>query len=123
MSAWWGPLPTTRARRPVFEPGAVPSSATFSTNDEGRLSITNQPRSSRLSAAWERPAPESPAMTRMSVTEPEGTHHPGRRGGHQASSRFDGPQVEQPGNGGRVHVLVGEGQESRRGGGLLHPLD
>ena len=73
MSAWCGPLPTTRASRSVFEPGALPSSATFSMSADGRLSTTNQPRSSRLSAACERPAPDSPAITRMSVTAAQGT--------------------------------------------------
>jgi hypothetical protein len=72
MSAWWAPLPTTSASRSIEEPRPEPSSVTFSMSDVGRLSTTNQPRSSRWSAACDRPAPESPVITRMSVmTQPD----------------------------------------------------
>ena len=48
--------------------GPLPSSTTLSSSSSGRLSTTNQPRSSRSSAACDRPAPDSPVITSTSVT-------------------------------------------------------
>src|SRR3954462_1510280 len=106
MSAWCGPLPTTRASRAVFEPGATPSSATFSNSADGRLSTTNQPRSSRLSAACERPAPAKPAITGMSGTAGQGPERRFTSGGLAAA------EEQQPRDGGGVGVLLGPGQEA-----------
>src|SRR6478672_9518227 len=58
----------TKATSSIVDPGACASSSTLDINDVGRLSITNQPRSSSTSATEERPAPDSPVMTTKSVT-------------------------------------------------------
>src|SRR5689334_6905398 len=52
----------------MLVPGAWASSDTFGIRLGGRLSITKNPRSSRMSAAWERPAPDSPVITTKSLT-------------------------------------------------------
>ena len=52
----------------MLDSGTMASSATFGISCVGRLSITNQPRSSSASAAVDRPAPDSPVMTTNSVT-------------------------------------------------------
>ena len=57
-----------RATWVTFDPGAVASSATLPMREVGRLSMTNQPRSSSTPAAVERPAPDIPVMTTKSVT-------------------------------------------------------
>jgi hypothetical protein len=49
------------------DPGADASSATLGMSWGGRLSMTNHPRSSRWSAARDRPAPDSPVMTMNSL--------------------------------------------------------
>ena len=65
----WGRAldPRARATRSMLDSGTMASSATFGMSGVGRLSITNQPRSSSASATVDRPAPESPAMTANSV--------------------------------------------------------
>ena len=63
----WAPAPTTRATRGVALLGDRTSSATLGMSSDGRLSITNQPRSSRASAACDRPAPDSPVMITNSL--------------------------------------------------------
>ena len=68
ISSWYRPVPTTSASRSMPVPGGPANSATFGISDGGRLSITNQPRSSRLLAAWLRPAPDIPAMTTKELT-------------------------------------------------------
>ncbi len=65
------PRPITRATRSVSEPGRPPSSATLVIRAGGRLSMTNQPRSSRVAAAVERPAPDMPVTTRNSLIAPQ----------------------------------------------------
>ena len=52
-----------QATRSMVEPGASASSDTLDMSAGGRLSMTNQPRSSKSFAAWDRPAPDRPAMT------------------------------------------------------------
>src|ERR1700728_829509 len=61
------PRPMTSATRSVSDPGTPTSSATLGTSDDGRLSMTNQPMSSKVAAAVERPAPDIPATTRNSL--------------------------------------------------------
>ena len=56
-----------RATSSMVEPGAVASSATLPISEVGRLSTTNQPRSSRTPAAVERPAPDMPVIRTKSV--------------------------------------------------------
>ncbi len=51
-----------------LRPGAETRSATLEIMAVGMLSITNQPRSSKLAAACERPAPDRPVMIRNSAT-------------------------------------------------------
>ena len=58
------PRPTTSATFSVSDPGTLTSSATLVIRAGGMLSITNQPRSSKVAAAVDRPAPESPVMIR-----------------------------------------------------------
>lgn len=67
-SSWPPPRPTTRATRSVSDPGPETRSATLEIMAVGMLSITNQPRSSKLAAACERPAPDRPVMIRNSAT-------------------------------------------------------
>ena len=52
------------------DPGPATSSATLVIRAVGMLSITNQPRSSRVAAACDRPAPDIPVMIRNSATLP-----------------------------------------------------
>ena len=52
----------------MSEPIAPGRSAGAGMSDGGRLSITNQPRSSRLLAAELRPAPDIPAITTKALT-------------------------------------------------------
>src|SRR5438552_3282293 len=107
-----GPVPTTRATRSVVEPGACTSSDTLPISAGGRLSMTNHPRSSNVLAAFERPAPDNPVMSRNSVI---------------ASSRLPSAlsyaEEQEAGNGGRADVLLGAGEEPRRWSGFLHALD
>ncbi len=63
--------PRASATRSMLDSGTMASSATFGMSGVGRLSITNQPRSSSASATVDRPAPESPAMTTNSVIRPQ----------------------------------------------------
>ena len=65
------------ARRPGRPPGPPgrwssrgrsTSSATLVIRAVGMLSITNQPRSSKVAPAWDRPAPDKPVMMRNSAT-------------------------------------------------------
>ncbi len=58
------PRPTTSATFSVSEPGTLTSSATLVIRAGGMLSMTNHPRSSKVAAAVDRPAPESPVMMR-----------------------------------------------------------
>ena len=52
----------------MLDPGELASSDTFGMSSGGRLSITNHPRSSRMSAACDRPAPDNPVITMNSFT-------------------------------------------------------
>src|SRR5690606_41811113 len=104
----------TRTTRSTREDGVAASSTTFGTSSGGRLSMTNQPRSSRLSAARLRPAPDRPVITTNSAIAPS------RRPGPAPL----GPQDEQAGGGGRGAGLgppaAGPGAGRRRpdaGGG------
>ena len=63
------PVPTTSASG-AAESWKRASSATFGTSSEGRLSMTNQPRSSNTSATPDRPAPDSPVISTTSATRP-----------------------------------------------------
>src|SRR5512138_637713 len=103
----------TRTTRSTREDGVAASSTTFGTSSGGRLSMTNQPRSSRLSAARLRPAPDRPVITTNSAIAP--SVRPG--------SALLGPQDEQAGDGGRVAVLGRHGEEPGRGRRLQHPGD
>ena len=110
------------------DPGAWASSATLGMSAGGRLSMTNQPRSSRLSAACERPAPDRPVITTNSLT---GASLPvtvaparacstaRRRSAPTGSAR----STSSRGHGGGVGVLGRPGQEARRRRRLVHPLD
>ena len=62
------PRPITSATRSISAPGRLIISAIFRIRAAGRLSMTNQPRSSRDAAAVERPAPDIPVTTRNSLT-------------------------------------------------------
>src|SRR5256885_6542141 len=107
--------PTTSATRSVSLPGAATSSITLLMRAVGMLSITNQPRSSKVSAAWLRPAPDSPVMMRNSAIDRPFSPIP--------VASFLGPQEEEAGDGGGVGILLGPGDEPRRGRGLLHAGD
>ncbi len=60
-------MPTTSATRGNDEAGERTSSTNFGMSSGGRLSMTNHPRSSRSSAACDRPAPDKPVMMTNSV--------------------------------------------------------
>ena len=60
----------TSATRSISAPGRLIISAMLVIRAAGRLSMTNQPRSSRDAAAVERPAPDIPVTTRNSLTGP-----------------------------------------------------
>ena len=62
------PGPTTKATRSISDPVPSTSSETLEIRAEGMLSITNQPRSSRVAPAVDRPAPDMPVTTRYSLT-------------------------------------------------------
>src|SRR5664280_1196144 len=64
------PRPTTKATRFISEPAPSTSSETLAMSAEGMLSITNQPRSSSVAAAVDRPAPDIPVTTRYSLMGP-----------------------------------------------------
>src|SRR5581483_10393287 len=66
--------PTTSATRSVSDPGRPTSSATLPMSAGGRLSMTNHPRSSNVSPAVDRPAPDSPAMMRNSPMSARHSH-------------------------------------------------
>ena len=104
-SAWRAPAPTTRATRGVSEPGARTSSTTFGMSSVGRLSMTNQPRSSRSSAACERPAPDKPG------DDHELAH---------AVACFSQWRKQEARDGGRRFVLCRTGQEPGWRGRLVH---
>ena len=137
-SAWRAPAPTTSATRGVSEPGARTSSTTFGMSSVGRLSMTNQPRSSRSSAAWERPAPDNPVMITNSLMAVGCfSQRRKRRRGMVAAASYSAARARKPGGGAgssmrlqrqpgvgeRVHVPgqrpVDEGDEHA----LLHLLD
>src|SRR5437588_7052747 len=107
------PLPTTRATRSVVEPGARTRSATLPMRAGGRLSMTNHPRSSKVLAAFERPAPDSPVISKNSVIS------------IALSSLLQGygPYEQEPRDRGRVLVLLGPLDEAGRRRRLLHALD
>ncbi len=67
-SSWYGPVPTTSTTLAMPDPGELASSDTLGISSGGRLSMTNQPRSSRMSAACDRPAPDNPVITMNSFT-------------------------------------------------------
>ena len=137
-SAWWAPAPTTRATRGVAEPGDRTSSTTLGMSSEGRLSMTNQPRSSSASAACERPAPDNPVMITNSLMRGPSSRSGGsrRRGmvaaacvlcrtGEEAWWRgglLHAPQ-HQPGVGQRVDVPGQRTVDERDEDALLHLLD
>src|SRR5436305_7954703 len=121
-----GPVPTTSATRSVVEPGARTSSATLPMRAGGRLSMTNQPRSSNVLAAFDRPAPDNPVMSRSSVIAGPRLRllvslTPPMTGAND--TRTDCPNEQQPRDGCGLLVLLGSGQEAGRRGGLFHALD
>ena len=73
ITSSWPVVPSTMTMRSYFPPAADGSSATSGTSAGGTLSILYQPRSSRLFATVLRPAPDSPAMTTISLTVLEAT--------------------------------------------------
>ena len=108
-----------RCRRPApparwWSPGACTSSATLAMSVGGRLSMTNQPRSSNVSDACERPAPESPVMMRNSLTPrlriPTAlppSRHAGTAGGESsAASWYSAARARKPGGGGGSSMRV-----------------
>src|SRR5437763_13760372 len=107
-----GPVPTTRATRSVVEPGARTSSATLPMSDGGRLSMTNQPRSSKVFAAFDLPAPERPVMSRNSVIAPP-----------RLPTDLPGEKEQEARDRCRLLVLLGAGEEAGRGCRLVHALD
>src|SRR5438270_5999354 len=108
-----GPVPTTSATRSVVEPGARTSSATLAMRAGGRLSMTNHPRSSKVLAALDRPAPDSPVISRNSVVI----------AGSRLPTGLPRLEEQQAGDRRRLRVLLGLGQETRCRRGLLHALD
>ena len=64
------PRPTTKATRSNSDPAPSTSSETFEIRAEGMLSMTNQPRSSSVAPAVDRPAPDMPVTTRYSLIDP-----------------------------------------------------
>ena len=60
-------VPTTSASFESFDPTEA-ISTTLSISSVGILSTTNQPKSSKSSAANERPAPDRPAINKISAT-------------------------------------------------------
>src|SRR5437868_4676311 len=107
------PVPTTRATRSVVDPGARTSSATLPISDGGRLSMTNHPRSSNALAAFDRPAPESPAMSRHSVIPTAVS----------SLTQGYGPKEHEPRDRRCVLVLLGAFEEAGRRGWLFHAFD
>src|SRR5436305_3809555 len=107
------PVPTTRATRSVVDPGARTRSATLPMSAGGRLSMTNHPRSSNVLAAFERPAPDSPVISRNSVVISLS----------RLPTGLPCQEEQEPGYRRRLLVLLGPGHEPGGGRGLLHALD
>ena len=84
------PRPTTKATRSISEPVPSTSSDTFAIRAEGMLSITNQPRSSSVAAAVDRPAPDMPVTTRYSLIGPSLTRRSSVRGQRRVQPLEDG---------------------------------
>src|SRR5439155_17443037 len=101
----------------MADPGRWTSSATLSMSDGGRLSMTNQPRSSMALATCVRPAPDIPVMIRKSTSSVDGASATMGSGYRQ---QLLGPDEQEPGDAGRLLVLGSAGEEARRGHGLFH---
>src|SRR5438270_12761813 len=125
-----GPVPTTSATRSVVDPGARTNSATLPMRAGGRLSMTNHPRSSKVLAAFDRPAPDNPVISRNSVIAAPRLR-PCLRSGDDSRpirpsivTRTEGGEQEQEARDGRRFlVLLGSGQEAGWRSRLLHLLD
>ena len=124
MSAWCGPLPTTRASRSIGAPGHAGQLGDLRDRATGgRLSTTNQPRSSRLSAACERPAPDSPVITRMSRHPLGCSGHPTADGETFRRSSRAAEEQQPRDRGGRRRTRAARARKPGGGAGSSMPLD
>ena len=92
-----GPRHPARPRRPpgsISDPVPSTSSDTLEIRAEGMLSITNQPRSSRVAPAVDRPAPDMPVTTRYSLIGPPSQPASSPVGGSSGRQRRVEPLVD-----------------------------